>query len=278
MRIRRSRRLRETWIAALLALASAGVRAEPLDFIATLSFEGDLAPVAVVTATGIAQVFTTGTGMAHITSLTLPADLLGTQRQKLSTSFALTNLPFTSLVLTLEPSIASATLQRSSGVLAGSLPMPGFMRLCLVGTCSFVVFPRTAGGGTTTAITPLLGTSALYASDFGVFGSNSLQIATWNTGSVSATVNGVPITTLNGTVRATGFVHGPVSNLSSTALPGGVLQLVTPLSVRGVAFGTDYELPLFARLELRFPEPGVVLALTCGAALLLALEGLRRRR
>jgi hypothetical protein len=268
----------------VLVLDAASVGAEPveLDIRAVLSFEGDLAPLSTIAARGVATgdvISGTGTGMAHLSSLRLPADLLaGT----FSTTFGLPTLPFTGVALTLGSGSGTATFARSGGALRGDLPLPGIMRLCMVADCDFIAFPLTTAGGTTT----LLGADALYDSTFGLFGSNALQIGSWSTGIVAATVNGVPITTLsvttNGTravpVAATGLAHGPQSMTSSTALAGGVLQLVTPLAVRGDVFGTPYEIPLFGRLEIQIPEPGAPLALTACAVLLLVLERLRRRR
>jgi hypothetical protein len=71
-------------------------------------------------------------------------------------------------------------------------------------------------------------------------------------------------------------VHGPWSFTGSTALPGGELQLVTPLVVNARQ-GMD-PLTGFGRLAIRFvPEADSLLLLGSGAAGL-ALAARARRR
>ena len=63
-------------------------------------------------------------------------------------------------------------------------------------------------------------------------------------------------------VFASGFAHGAASLTGSTGLPGGSLQLVTPIRVTS---NQGSELAAFGRLRVRFlPEPGVSLLLAAG--------------
>jgi hypothetical protein len=106
-------------------------------------------------------------------------------------------------------------------------------------------------------------------------------------GPVNVTVIGAPWTT--GTAIAftplfpsfistrMGFAHGPASMDGTTTLPGGSLQLVSPITVR-TNLGAD--LPVlfgFVTATLHFvPEPASVVLVAVGLGLLAAGE--RRRR
>ena len=70
-----------------------------------------------------------------------------------------------------------------------------------------------------------------------------------------------------------GFVHGPASNTSSTALASGVIQLITPTQVTTIGVpGSNDKLSLFGTLRIRFvPEPGLLLLLRSGAVALVLL-------
>jgi membrane protease YdiL (CAAX protease family) len=71
-------------------------------------------------------------------------------------------------------------------------------------------------------------------------------------------------------VGASGFVHGPSSFTGSTALVGGALQLVTPVVVSSL--GGSVPATGFVRLDIRFvPEARRFVALCVGALVLLLL-------
>ena len=95
---------------------------------------------------------------------------------------------------------------------------------------------------------------------------------------VNSVISNIP--TANGgmsTSSVFGFAHGPASNHSSTALPSGVVQLVTPVLVQTNLAGNEV-IALFGILTIHFtPEPGTLLLFGAGVAGL-ATFGQRRRR
>jgi hypothetical protein len=76
-------------------------------------------------------------------------------------------------------------------------------------------------------------------------------------------------------VYASGFVHGAGSVTGSTAAPGGVVQLVTPIRITS---NQPSQMGAFGRLSIRFlPEPGWLLLMAAGLAGLGLLEFARSR-
>ena len=76
-------------------------------------------------------------------------------------------------------------------------------------------------------------------------------------------------------VYASGFVHGAGSVTGSTAAPGGVVQLVTPIRIIS---NQGSQMGAFGRLSVRFlPEPGWLVLLAAGLAGLGLLEFARSR-
>ena len=75
-----------------------------------------------------------------------------------------------------------------------------------------------------------------------------------------------------------GFVHGPASLTSSTALASGVVRLVTASQITASGLG-EVGAGVFATLTLHFiPEPGLLLLLASGGGGLLLLGRRRIRR
>jgi hypothetical protein len=109
----------------------------------------------------------------------------------------------------------------------------------------------------------------------------SLLGAPWTIGRASlesGTSNGVAVRSVSG------FVHGPVSATTVSALTGAVIQLVTPLQIRRRPWIQTYQfLPVrsmgwFGVLDIQLvPEPSRGLGMLAGALALLLL-GVRRRR
>jgi hypothetical protein len=81
------------------------------------------------------------------------------------------------------------------------------------------------------------------------------------------------------TMTAMGFVHGPASLTSSTAQPGGVVQLVTPAQIQtNLSLGSNQLIGTIGRLAITFiPEPDLGILLAVGT-FGLALLGRTRRR
>ncbi len=76
-----------------------------------------------------------------------------------------------------------------------------------------------------------------------------------------------------------GWAHGPASETSSTAQPGGVVQLVTPAQMTtNLPLGSNDKVAVGGIFMLHFiPEPGLLLLLGSGVGGL-ALLGRRRIR
>jgi hypothetical protein len=232
-----------------------------MGYEAALSLEGSIESTDPPTTRAALEVNGSG-GLGHLTTLGIPSDVLQTP---FLTTFALPTLPFTGIQITAH----NDPVDFAPGAGALTMPFRGTLRLCLVGTCNFVTVPLTEVQATRNVA--FGASSGTIMRTNGLFGSITLSVGgPWTTG----TLNG----TTNGTQGPAGLVHGPLSLTSSTAEVGGVVQFVTPLMVSGSIFGNDYEFPLIARLGIELPEPGAAIALTCGAALLLLLGELRRRR
>jgi hypothetical protein len=246
-------------LAWLAALGAPPARAELLPVQVELSIDGIGGGAPVGTATGMASVNGSGGG-AHLASLALSAGLVATT----STSTPATPTLFTKLIVSV--SNASGSFTAGGAGLAGVLPLPGNVRLCLLLACAvFVDLPLTESGTRGVGV----GGSPISVTVLGV--NVALQGASWSTGVVSAVSGSTP-------VFASGFAHGPLSLTSSTAQPGGEVQLVTPIAVStSDSGGPIADLALFGRLTVHFvPEPGNGLALALGAAAVFALG--RRRR
>jgi hypothetical protein len=155
----------------------------------------------------------------------------------------------------------------------GVLPVSGLAKLCLFSTACGTFLPldftrQTAGGGVQgVGIGGLItvgGTSPLRI---------SIEGAPWTlrTATVSvATKQGGRVP-----VFAGGYAHGAGSVTGSTGLPGGMLQLVTPIRI---TTSQDVEMAAFGRLTVRFlPEPGWLLLLAAGLAGLGVLDLVRSR-
>jgi hypothetical protein len=67
-------------------------------------------------------------------------------------------------------------------------------------------------------------------------------------------------------VTGMGLAHGPLSFTTSTAKPGGVLQIVTPAQIRtNLSIGSAVKIGVITELLVRFiPEPGLLLLLGSG--------------
>ncbi len=172
-------------------------------------------------------------------------------------SVAPTAAPIVGLQFTMQNGRGSFAFDATNH-LGGVMPVLGVVRVCLFLTCPSAVanvsVPLSAfgRGGTSTAM-----------------------------GVVNVTVAGAPWTTdatetgslLHGADTAMGFRRGPNGGESSFAMPGGALQLVTPVFISTFIGRT----PAFAVLHVDFvPEPATISLCAAGIAAL-SWVGARRR-
>ena len=156
------------------------------------------------------------------------------------------------------------TSSGSPAVSSSALPLPGVLRLCFLA-------PSPCGAGSLSL--PLTQSSGLEG--VGVGGTAVLQPGS---GTLRMSVVGAPWTiqtastvaqTSGGgshTLLAFGSAHGPASFTGSTALPGGSIQLVTPVRIESL--GTPPSVGFAAlRIEL-VPEPRLPVLLGAAASLL----------
>ena len=144
--------------------------------------------------------------------------------------------------------------------------------MCILfpGCLSYLPIPLTVGGTKGMGIGGSTFTVNTFTSGPGI--KFTLQGAPWKIGVAS-------ISTDLGTVTRQGFAHGPASNTSSTALPSGVVQFVTPLVMATNLAPPDTIVPIFGVLRLHFvPEPGATLQLVVGVAFLTLIGHRRTRR
>jgi hypothetical protein len=83
------------------------------------------------------------------------------------------------------------------------------------------------------------------------------------------------------TVTHKGYARGPLSSTTSTALTGGVIQLVSPTQLHntGIRGGNHDTVALFTTLTVNFlPEPGLLLLLSSGIAGLVLIGRSRMRK
>jgi hypothetical protein len=242
---------------AVFLLLGSVARAGTLEWEGTLFVSLSASQAVAATGTGVATVNGSGGG-GHLTTLRVAGGIS-----------AVTVVPFT------DPSVTSVTRVTaavtlgtgtlgpiSGGTLASNiLPVQGVVTVCapFLGTCTFTgMVPLTLNGTRGVGIGggPIVGSG---------FITLSLTGQPWTAGVA---------TTPGTTVTAAGFAHGPASGTSSTAAPGGVIQLVTPATVTAQ---TTTTVPVFTALRLRFvPEPAMALLLASGVGCL-AWLGSRRR-
>ena len=265
-------------LAGLLAIVVAGsARAATLDFTGTLGINKfgwhDLTGKPVyLTVPGAGSAQVTDDGNLHLLSLTLPGGAFGpatVTRYVLPT--AVTGI--SSLRFTLAQNLSGSFSGLSGGPPGGGpMGLSGIAKVCM--------FSTDCTGYFSVPLTPTAG-----GAGFGIGGMRTapgpvnitMQHAPWTIGQPTMTLH-----TPSSNIRTPwipipgGFAHGPASLTSSTARPGGAVQLVTVSKVF-TSFTTAFpEAPLIGVLNLHFvPEPGTLLLLGSGVAAL-ALFGRRR--
>lgn len=242
---------------ALLASSSLA-QAGTLPFTAEFGMTIALLPEVVVTGSGVAQINGSGP-LGHIVQVGLPGGEVGTTRRTIEITDTAA-YPLRGVQFTLANG-AGNFAPTGMGRLGGIMPIFGVSKVCLFGDCDSAI---------ANLVVPLsvVGMGGLAAAD-GVV-NVTVQGAPWTTGTVFVGFPSIGAT-------AMGFAHGPASGTSSTGLPGGTLQLVTPILLI-TDLGADNLIPATARFTLHFlPEPTTLVLLGSGIVVL-AARGLVQRR
>jgi len=276
-----------SWVRPVLVLVGVSVlalanthesRADLLWFDGTLSLElATGAPFVDATGQSVALI-NNSAGLGHLFKLDLFGGISGSGTVPITDPDIVASFGLLSLSATV--ALGTGKLYPISGggpLSPGKLPVLGELRLCVfVPGCSVAIpGPLTVNGTRGVGIggPVTLGGSGIIRV--------TLNGAPWTIGTALA-YSEVSSSTANGfwtmvTHSRFGFAHGPASLTSSTATTGGVIQLVTPISVHS---NTPKQLfpSMFGILRLRFiPEPSALAMLLAGGAFL-ATVGRRRMR
>jgi hypothetical protein len=274
-------------IVMTLALLTAGgaARAEKLAYYGTHTLDfSNLGNLSVsVTGEGVADVVRSPGG--RLTTLQLTQHFAG---GRINTVLPVTDPAVAATIpsvhitsLRINPQVQGGIFAPISGAVGTSptqlsvatMPLTGTIRICLFYTgCNSGAITQVLGQQTTSGEYTGVGVGGTFSINPGGTGGIriSVQGAPWTVGTVSVSnITSMGVITIQ---TAMGFAHGPASLTSSTALPGGVLQLVTASQVIAVGIpnspAPDGEPSgQFNTLRLEFiPEPGLLLLLGSGAA------------
>jgi hypothetical protein len=242
-------------LALVLLSAAAKSGAAALPFHATLTFQVNPAfsgtPIVTIDGSGIAT--STGPIGGAVQTLALPASAVVTPGLVVPLTDPAAQPIFG---FRLEAKNPTATFDRASGPLGGTMPLSGTFKVCLFAPCASAV---------ANLVVPLAPFgSAVNAATIGNGGINTVIGAPWTTGTASSPFGG--FTTM-------GSAHGPASGASTTFSPGGRVKLIAPVRVE-----TNLEpYMILATLTIDFvPEPATGVLLGGGIAVLVGAA--RRRR
>ena len=181
----------------------------------------------------------------------------------------------------------------ATGPRPGPIPIGGIVNVCLLSPACSIYIPLAMTVPTTVNGVPGDGRKGIGIGGLLTMGGYggirvSVQAAPWTVGTASGqnvveTLGGSMVVS---TWTMAGWVHGPVSStVSSTAAPGGMMEVVTPVQIAtNAAFGFGHPQGRFAgsvgsvlsMTILFIPEPGLLLLLGSGVAGLGVLGRLRR--
>ena len=279
--------------ASILAFGFAGsASAAPINWEGTIILDlGDFPP-GILTGGGVATITTTG---SHIDSLRMAASRGGiegdftqlvTDPETISNQiFAIQFVGVAEQTGTLTP--ISGGLDPVQSGYNGRLPIGGLVKLCLLNTDCTVTAdleltqpdPTRPGGIKGVGIGGLLTIDI-----FNGFANISVSANPWqmNTTTLIDQIE-LPtpanmITFINVTLR--GFAHGPSSASSTSGLPSGVIQLISPSQVlTNLLTGTSDKVAAGQTFIIHFvPEPGLLLLIGSGVAGLALLGRSRMRK
>ena len=176
--------------------------------------------------------------------------------------------------------ISGGAASTSTG--GGILPVGGTVKICLLTTACTQYIPIPLTQPTTVNGVPGTDIKGIGVGGLITGFRISVQAAPWTIKTATVldqiTPTGGPPRIIT-TWTAQGWAHAPVSTTTSTAQPGGMVQLVTPNQVEtNIPIGSSDKMGSFVILVIRFiPEPGLLLLLGSGVVGL-AVLGRRRLR
>jgi hypothetical protein len=272
-------------VTGLLALGAAGIANA-----AVLNWEGTSTtyladyPDAPLAGGGVATVNGSSGGVpAHLGTLRLAASRgnIGGTFTQFVTDPESAGDGVAALIFTMMQARTGSIAPISGGVAStafpagGAMAVGGLVKVCILSTTCTQFVPLVLTGPTT-----VNGVTGSGIQGAGVGG----LVTAGGYGGIRISMQGAPWTIKTGTVidqitttggariytklAYKGWAHAPVSTTSSTAQPGGVLQLVMPNQVTtNLALGSSAKMASAMVMVLRFvPEPGLLLLLGSGVA------------
>jgi hypothetical protein len=261
--------------AALLlgVVAPAGAGVVPWSGTATVKLGAGRPNQAQVTGAGVATV--NGSSFSsHLNTLKLAGGVSAADVQPVTDPEITALIPAIGLSVT----AGSGTFGDISGgapISPRTLPLQGLAKICIAlpGCTNYLALPLTINNGNTgVGIGGLITVGGNGPFRF------SLVNEPWTIGT------GMRIQQTDNAAfefrSVAGFVHGPASQTSSTALTSGVIQLIAPIQVSTIGLPGEIEkLSLFGTLRIQFaPEPGLLLLVGSGGVGLALLGRARMRR